>query len=88
MAQLLALVRHWVSSAQLVEELPHELVLALPYGGALDGSFVKLFRELDLRLGELGLVGYGISDTSLEEVLLGAGRLEQVVLGGRRGVCD
>ncbi|XP_036745864.2 phospholipid-transporting ATPase ABCA7 isoform X5 [Manis pentadactyla] len=69
-AQLLALVRHWVSSAQLVEELPHELVLALPYGGALDGSFVKLFRELDLRLGELGLVGYGISDTSLEEIFL------------------
>ncbi|XP_073076815.1 phospholipid-transporting ATPase ABCA7 isoform X3 [Manis javanica] len=69
-AQLLALVRHWVPSAWLVEELPHELVLALPYGGALDGSFAKLFCELDLRLGELGLAGYGISDTSLEEIFL------------------
>ncbi|KAK2510038.1 hypothetical protein MC885_018422 [Smutsia gigantea] len=69
-AQLLALVRHWVPSAQLVEELPHELVLALPYGGALDGSFAKLFRELDLHLVELGLAGYGISDTSLEEIFL------------------
>ncbi|KAG8519196.1 LOW QUALITY PROTEIN: Phospholipid-transporting ATPase ABCA7, partial [Galemys pyrenaicus] len=68
--QLLALVQHWVPGAQLIEELPHELVLALPYAGALDGSFTKLFRDLDQRVGQLGLVGYGISDTSLEEIFL------------------
>uniref|UniRef100_A0A8D2JSS6 ABC transporter domain-containing protein n=1 Tax=Sciurus vulgaris TaxID=55149 RepID=A0A8D2JSS6_SCIVU len=64
----MALVRHWVPGAQLVEELPQELVLALPYVGALDGSFAGLFRELDKQLGALSLAGYGISDTSLEEV--------------------
>uniref|UniRef100_A0A2K6GPU3 ATP binding cassette subfamily A member 7 n=1 Tax=Propithecus coquereli TaxID=379532 RepID=A0A2K6GPU3_PROCO len=66
--QLLALVQRWVPGARLVEELPHELVLVLPYVGALDGSFAQLFRELDRRLGELRLASYGISDTSLEEV--------------------
>ncbi|XP_055226997.1 phospholipid-transporting ATPase ABCA7 isoform X8 [Gorilla gorilla gorilla] len=68
--QLLALVQHWVPGARLVEELPHELVLVLPYTGAHDGSFATLFRELDTRLAELRLTGYGISDTSLEEIFL------------------
>uniref|UniRef100_A0A2K5S234 ATP binding cassette subfamily A member 7 n=1 Tax=Cebus imitator TaxID=2715852 RepID=A0A2K5S234_CEBIM len=68
--QLLALVQHWVPEARLVEELPHELVLALPYTGAHDGSFATLFQELDTRLTELRLTGYGISDTSVEEIFL------------------
>ncbi|XP_062967298.1 phospholipid-transporting ATPase ABCA7 [Cynocephalus volans] len=69
-SQLLALVQRWVPGAQLVEELPHQVVLVLPYMGALDGSFAELFRELDKQLGELKLTGYGISDTSLEEIFL------------------
>ncbi|XP_048667737.1 phospholipid-transporting ATPase ABCA7 isoform X2 [Marmota marmota marmota] len=68
--QLLALVRRWVPGARLVEELPQELVLALPYVGALDGGFAGLFRELDEQMGALSLSGYGISDTSLEEIFL------------------
>ncbi|KAM8765599.1 phospholipid-transporting ATPase ABCA7 [Rhynchonycteris naso] len=68
--QLLAVVQHHVPGAQLVKELSHELVLVLPYRSALDGSFAKLFCELDKRLEELGLSGYGISDTSLEEIFL------------------
>ncbi|XP_066216289.1 phospholipid-transporting ATPase ABCA7 [Saccopteryx leptura] len=68
--QLLAVVQHHIPGAQLVKELPHELVLVLPYGSALDGSFAKLFCELDQRLEELGLSGHGISDTSLEEIFL------------------
>ncbi|XP_048197750.1 phospholipid-transporting ATPase ABCA7 isoform X2 [Perognathus longimembris pacificus] len=69
-SQLLALVQRSVPGAQLVEELPRELVLALPYPAALDGSFASLFQELDQGLGALGLAGYGISDTSLEEIFL------------------
>ncbi|XP_032989948.1 phospholipid-transporting ATPase ABCA7 isoform X5 [Rhinolophus ferrumequinum] len=68
--QLLAMVQHQVPGARLVKDLPHELVLVLPYGGALDGSFTQLFHELDQHLGELGLASYGISDTSLEEIFL------------------
>lgn len=78
--QLLALVQRQVPGARLVEELPHELVLTLPYKGALDGSFAGLFQELDQQLEELGLAGYGISDTSLEEVRL----LEEVGGAWRR----
>ncbi|KFO28911.1 ATP-binding cassette sub-family A member 7 [Fukomys damarensis] len=68
--QLLSLVRRWVPGARLVEELPHQLVLVMPYGGAQDGSFAKLFEELDRQLGALRLTDYGISDTSLEEIFL------------------
>ncbi|KAH0514125.1 ATP-binding cassette sub-family A member 7 [Microtus ochrogaster] len=66
--QILDLVQRHVPGARLVEELPHELVLALPYAGALDGSFAMVFQELDRQLASLGLAGYGVSDTSLEEV--------------------
>lgn len=61
-------MRQHVPGAQLAEALPHELVLTLPYAGALDGSFAMVFQELDRQLDLLGLSGYGISDTSLEEV--------------------
>lgn len=61
-------MQHYVPGAQQLEELPHELVLTLPYAGALDGSFAVLFQELDQQLEALGLTGYGISDTNLEEV--------------------
>ncbi|XP_065774517.1 phospholipid-transporting ATPase ABCA7 isoform X5 [Muntiacus reevesi] len=69
-AQLWTIVQRQVPGTQLVKDLPHELVLALPYKGALDGSFAELFHDLDQQLGELGLAGYGISDTSLEEIFL------------------
>ncbi|XP_003502609.2 phospholipid-transporting ATPase ABCA7 isoform X2 [Cricetulus griseus] len=68
--KILDLVKRHVPEAQLVEELPHELVLALPYTGALDGSFGMVFQELDQQLEALGLTGYGISDTNLEEIFL------------------
>ncbi|KAJ1086296.1 hypothetical protein NDU88_006417 [Pleurodeles waltl] len=67
---LSALVQAHVSGSHLVEDMGHEVVYVLPYDGAKDGSFGKLFQELDLRLGELGVSSYGISDTTLEEIFL------------------
>ncbi|XP_068958059.1 phospholipid-transporting ATPase ABCA7 [Petaurus breviceps papuanus] len=69
-AQLLTLVQSLVPGAQLVEELGHEVVLTLPYSGAHNGAFGELFQELDRNLEELGISGYGISDTTLEEIFL------------------
>ncbi|XP_043833752.1 phospholipid-transporting ATPase ABCA7 isoform X4 [Dromiciops gliroides] len=69
-AQLLTLVQRLVPGAQLVEELGHEVVLTLPYAGAHNGAFGELFQQLDRRLEELGISGYGISDTTLEEIFL------------------
>uniref|UniRef100_A0A8C0GI20 ABC transporter domain-containing protein n=1 Tax=Chelonoidis abingdonii TaxID=106734 RepID=A0A8C0GI20_CHEAB len=61
--------RRLVPGSQLVEDIGHEVLYVLPYGGAKDGAFGELFQELDSRLGELGVSSYGISDTTLEEVL-------------------
>lgn len=85
--QILDLVQRHVPEARLVEELPHELVLALPYAGALDGSFAIVFQELDRQLAALGLAGYGVSDTSLEEVwdLVGFQRMNRSLLMGGKG---
>uniref|UniRef100_A0A452IGD3 ABC transporter domain-containing protein n=1 Tax=Gopherus agassizii TaxID=38772 RepID=A0A452IGD3_9SAUR len=67
--QLSSLIQKLVPGSRLVEDIGHEVLYVLPYGGAKDGAFGELFRELDSRLGELGVSGYGISDTTLEEVL-------------------
>ncbi|KFR01466.1 ATP-binding cassette sub-family A member 1, partial [Nipponia nippon] len=71
-AQLSVLIQKLVPGSRLVEDIGHEVLFVLPYSGAKDGAFGELFRELDARLGELGISSYGISDTTLEEVPGGA----------------
>lgn len=87
MPQLSALLQQHVPGSRLVEDIGREVLFVLPYSGARDGAFGELFRELDARLGELGISGYGISDTTLEEVLAEPGCPEmcpEVVLLGLR----
>uniref|UniRef100_A0AAQ5X991 P-type phospholipid transporter n=1 Tax=Amphiprion ocellaris TaxID=80972 RepID=A0AAQ5X991_AMPOC len=60
------ILRH-VPAARLVEDLGHELTYVLPYSAAKDGAFVELFRDLDVKLPDLGISSYGVSDTTLEE---------------------
>lgn len=57
-----------VPAARMVEDLGHELTYVLPYSAAKDGAFVELFKDLDLKLPDLGISSYGVSDTTLEEV--------------------
>ncbi|XP_057710932.1 phospholipid-transporting ATPase ABCA1-like isoform X1 [Corythoichthys intestinalis] len=64
------LVHRHVPQAQFLERVGQELTCVLPYEGALDGSFARLFGELDPALSALGLSSYGISDTTLEEIFL------------------
>lgn len=68
-----ALILRHVPAARLVEDLGHELTYVLPYCSAKDGAFVELFKDLDLKLPDLGISSYGVSDTSLEEVGLRPG---------------
>lgn len=68
-----ALILRHVPAARLVEDLGHELTYVLPYCAAKDGAFVELFKDLDLKLPDLGISSYGVSDTSLEEVVPGPG---------------
>nr|XP_056723638.1 phospholipid-transporting ATPase ABCA7 [Euleptes europaea] len=68
--QLTALIQKLVPGSRLAEDIGQEVLYVLPYSGAKEGAFGELFRELDSRLGELGISSYGISDTSLEEIFL------------------
>uniref|UniRef100_UPI0037E7D1F5 phospholipid-transporting ATPase ABCA1 n=1 Tax=Semicossyphus pulcher TaxID=241346 RepID=UPI0037E7D1F5 len=64
------LVRRHVPEAAFLESIGQEITYILPYGGARDGTFALLFKELDLAMADLGLTSYGISDTTLEEIFL------------------
>ncbi|XP_061814826.2 phospholipid-transporting ATPase ABCA1-like [Nerophis lumbriciformis] len=64
------LVRRHVSNGMFLECIGQEITYILPYIGAHDGSFARLFHELDLAMADLGLTSYGISDTTLEEIFL------------------
>ncbi|KAM4611576.1 phospholipid-transporting ATPase ABCA1 [Polymixia lowei] len=64
------LVRRHVPEAAFLESIGQEITFVLPYGGAKDGTFALLFKELDLEMTDLGLTSYGISDTTLEEIFL------------------
>ncbi|NWY05107.1 ABCA1 protein, partial [Nothoprocta ornata] len=79
--QLSVLIQRLVPGSRLVEDIGQELLFVLPYSGAEDGSFAELFRELDGRLGELGISSYGIADTSLEEIFLRVTEDEGVDVG-------
>jgi len=59
-----------VPEAVLVENLTSELIYRLPDDTASIGKFEQLFVDLDRRKSELRISGYGISNTSLEEVRL------------------
>ncbi|KAM6331983.1 LOW QUALITY PROTEIN: phospholipid-transporting ATPase ABCA7 [Alca torda] len=87
-AQLSALIQKLVPGSRLVEDIGHEVLFVLPYSGAKDGAFGDLFRELDARLGELGISSYGISDTTLEEIFLKVAQdtgLDADMAGARSG---
>jgi len=69
-ATMSAFIRSHLPEAVLVENLSSELIYQLPDDTASVGKFERLFVDLDSRLTELGISGYGISNTSLEEVWL------------------
>ncbi|KAK7128111.1 hypothetical protein R3I93_020650 [Phoxinus phoxinus] len=69
-AALMALAQQYVSDAQLVEDIGREAVINLPHAASEDGSLALFLNELDKRQGEFGVVSYGLSDTTLEEIFL------------------
>ncbi|MBN3310240.1 ABCA4 protein, partial [Amia calva] len=62
------LIKQYVPEARFLESIGQEITYILPYTGAQNGTFAKLFKELDLEISNLGITSYGISDTTLEEV--------------------
>jgi len=61
-------IQSHLPEAVLVENLSSELIYQLPDDTASVRKFEQLFVDLDSRKTELGISGYGISNTSLEEV--------------------
>lgn len=66
---LLALAQRHIPGARLVEDVGREAVINLPQTSAEDSSLAIFLKELDLKKGELGITSYGLSDTTLEEVM-------------------
>lgn len=64
-----ALVKAYIPQAFLKENSGSELTYMIPTE-ADKGSFKGLFQALDENLQHLHVTGYGISDTTLEEVTL------------------
>jgi len=65
---LKAIVQNHVPGATILDDVGFEIVILLPYSSL--NSFSALFEDLDKSLEALGMSGYGISDTTLEDVFL------------------
>ncbi|XP_053559159.1 phospholipid-transporting ATPase ABCA1-like [Bombina bombina] len=65
-----SLIQEHVAQAQFLQSIGQEITYILPYKGAEDGSFAKLFEALDSQLSKLDISSYGLSDTTLEEIFL------------------
>ena len=48
----------------------HQISFNLPFEAAQKGWFYKLFNTLPHFMGKLKITGYGLRDTTLEEVFL------------------
>lgn len=68
--RITALVHHHVPEARLIEAIGQELTYLLPHRDFQPRAYASLFRELEETLMDIGLSSFGVSDTSLEEVIL------------------
>lgn len=65
---LVVLAQHHIAGAQLVEDMGREAVINFPQAASEDGTLALFLAELEKRQSEFGIVSYGLSDTTLEEV--------------------
>ena len=62
------LIRQHVNGAVLIDSISAEVTFQLPDDRLSVAKFKDLFDDLDSNLSSLGITGYGISNTTLEEV--------------------
>ncbi|RLN46989.1 hypothetical protein BBJ29_006669 [Phytophthora kernoviae] len=67
-AQLQTFVKARVPTANVLSNVGAEIAFQLPLDST--ASFPQLFEELDEKMGEFGVLSYGISVTTLEEVFI------------------
>ena len=59
----------YIPGSKLHENFDTELTFLLPSSARLTGEFTNLFQNLEKSMSNFGIKNYGISDTTLEEVL-------------------
>jgi len=62
------LIRSHIPKAKVIENQSSELTFQLPDDKQSVAKFEKLFADIDDQIVALGISGYGISNTTLEEV--------------------
>jgi len=75
--RLLALVQGFIPDAEPLSDVGAEQSFRLPFEAS--GVFVELFSAFDTHKAELGISEYGISVTTLEEVFIRVGEMEQSI---------
>ena len=75
--RLLALVQGFIPDAEPLSDVGAEQSFRLPFEAS--GVFVELFSAFDAHKAELGISEYGISVTTLEEVFIRVGEMEQSI---------
>ena len=75
---LMDLIRSHIRKAKLVENLSSELTVQLPDDKQSVTKFDKLFADIDKQIITLGISGYGISNTTLEEVFLKVAKMSEI----------
>ncbi|KAI5101655.1 ATP-binding cassette sub-family A member 1 isoform X2 [Silurus meridionalis] len=67
---LLALAQHHIAGIRLVKDVGREAVINFPHAASEDGTLALFLAELEKHQSEFGIVSYGLSDTTLEEIFL------------------
>ncbi|GAB9477940.1 Abc transporter a family member 1, partial [Globisporangium polare] len=65
---LIAFIQSFVPNAQVLSNVGSEIAFQLPLSSSTE--FAVMFAEMDSRLASLGLLSYGVSVTTLEEVFI------------------
>ncbi|XP_071820131.1 ATP-binding cassette sub-family A member 2-like isoform X3 [Apostichopus japonicus] len=68
--QVTRLIQRHVPKSAMVNETPQELTYSLPYEAVRQGQFPKLFAGLKEKRSSLDVLGFGLMDSTLEDVFL------------------
>ncbi|XP_012576614.1 PREDICTED: ATP-binding cassette sub-family A member 2, partial [Condylura cristata] len=83
--QVSQFIRKHVASCLLVSDTSTELSYILPSEAARKGAFERLFQHLESSLDTLHLSGFGLMDTTLEEVFLKVSEEDQSLENSEAG---
>ncbi|KAK7500956.1 hypothetical protein BaRGS_00007836, partial [Batillaria attramentaria] len=69
-SKVVSFIKDCIPGAAFIESVGTDLTVSLPQDGSDSSVLSHFFRQLDAKADELGVLGYGVSNTTLEEVFL------------------